>query len=151
MVKFLLLFLSFSVAASDLLQEKCSAFDEQKAEIVRTINCPQSGEVREGRYCSFKKAEKLVFFNGCTGISGEYADFFFESCFDHDLCYHHEPSFSGKTKEDCDNAFYADMKLKCGDDKSCKVRAYTFYLAVKSFGEKSWECSNEKLNYQQLK
>ncbi|MCB0336110.1 MAG: hypothetical protein KDD62_07380 [Bdellovibrionales bacterium] len=138
---------SVPCSRADTLADKCSALG---GKIVDRFECPQSKLVREERFCVVQDPKGVVFFNGCTDAIGEYGDVFFEACFKHDLCYHHEPSFSKKTKEDCDKQFKENMYSVCAKAHkgfSCKNMARMFYGAVKLKGEKSWNCSDERLDY----
>jgi len=55
------------------------------------------------------------------------------------------------TKSDCDEQFKVDLLQVCSieqpNGRMCDYMAESFYLAVKFFGEKSWQCSNTQLHY----
>ena len=132
----LFLLISFSSFASDngVLERSCL---KDGGRIVDRIVCPQSGKVREEKFCVL---EGGMFYNGCTASVAGYGEVFFEACKLHDHCYHHEPITSGAKKEVCDQIFYHNMMEICRnkfDFVSCETMASSFYNAVKYFGSKS--------------
>lgn len=145
---FIFSILSESIYSQSKLEAKC---DQLNGTIVDEVLCPQSLKKREGKFCLLDKMDDgIVFFNGCTGVSSEYGRLFFDDCFKHDLCYHHEPSFSGKSKQKCDELFKADMMKTCersGLGLRCRVIARAFERAVIYGGKKSWSCSDENIDY----
>lgn len=143
----LLLYLIITLASTAYSAESLKAYCALNGgRLLDQWTCPASGKVRTGSYCVLKNdQEQDLVFNGCTGIDGSYGDLFFKACTLHDFCYHHEPVTSGKSKEECDSKFLKDSLATCntqGDGrKRCKAMAYSFYLAVKAGGSKSWNCS----------
>lgn len=133
------------------LQQKCH---QLKGEMVSSLACPTSMEQRDGEFCLVAEKTQftakapsldMIFFNGCTAGVADYDAVFFESCYTHDLCYHHEPVTNGKTKTQCDFEFYQNMKQQCenrDDQKRCLIMAKLFFEGVEHFGEQSWNCSN---------
>lgn len=121
--------------------------------MVKGWNCPSTPERRSGWYCKLKnkKNEDLIF-NGCSSASGEFADLFFKACVKHDFCYHSEPGFSGKTKEQCDLELLANTTQICNSQTSntilCHTNAKAYYSAVKLRGAKAWACSKTSAGYE---
>ncbi|MBT4760275.1 MAG: hypothetical protein HOO06_01140 [Bdellovibrionaceae bacterium] len=131
------------LASDDFLQFSC---DKNAGELVSELVCPNSGEKRKGSFCIVENS----FYNGCTASVTGYGELFFDSCVLHDHCYHHEPASNGKSKNDCDIAFYENLKQVCKTTfwkKACDKVAKSSYKALKAFGESSWSCSNTQSQY----
>lgn len=148
----LILTLSPFAHSSESLKAYCNLNDGQ---LIDQWTCPSSNEVRKESFCVLKNEQNQeLVFNGCTGIKGSYGDLFFKACTLHDFCYHHEPSTSGKSKQQCDNKFLKDTLATCEElsdgKKRCKAMAYSFYLAVRAAGSKSWNCSKLPAQYPTL-
>jgi hypothetical protein len=122
--------------------------------------CPSSGVVRgDGPFCVLTdKIGRVQVTNGCTGTHGIGSQFF-KACVLHDFCYHNHALLNGKTKASCDDKLLTDMYDMC-DRTTDKTTPYTrfacyllaqrgFYTIVKYFGERSWVCSNGKVEYPQ--
>lgn len=130
--------------AKKQLKEYCSKIG---GEIIREWKCPNTLDLRKGEFCRQKNdlGQELVF-NGCSAPDGKYKEVFFKACIIHDLCYHHEPVTTGKSKQECDDDFLANMKKVCqqtGGGGSCQFTAQAYYLAVTKGGETAFWCSKE--------
>ncbi len=125
--------------------------DRQGGKIVENWTCPNSGKVRSGYFCHVQNKDgQEQIYNGCTNSIGGGGTKFFQACVIHDLCYHNEPRVSGRTKEQCDQNFYHQMKTICDQDQdsgNCKALAWTFYQAVSHFGSSSWSCAKNAVPY----
>lgn len=140
--------LAFASTNDVYLEQLCT---KQGGEIVSGWTCPHSGRQRSGFYCRVKNsrgAEQV--YNGCTGTVGSVGQQFFPACVLHDLCYHNEPGVSGKSKTDCDQEFYENMKKICrstSNSYSCQSLAWTFFQTVARVGNASWNCSKNSVPY----
>ena len=74
---------------------------------------------------------------------------FHPSCVQHDFCYRHGYTTYGLTREQCDRAFYDDMRKRCGeggllavldlkDASACRIAAKQLYEGVRRYGEKAY-------------
>lgn len=142
----------WALAGEELTTELC---EDLGGQMVDKIVCPENGRVRTGRKCQLAE-NPLVFFNGCSVRFDIFRDTFFSACVAHDLCYHHEPASSGWSRKDCDQRFLDDMKNICKGmasgkgRKLCYAAAGTYYGGVRIGGRRSFRCSNEKLNREDL-
>ena len=73
---------------------------------------------------------------------------FKDPCINHDNCYHHGYCSYGKTRSECDDAFFTDMSSVCDDlaykpwrweeIPVCAAAAGLFYASVKNFAADSY-------------
>ena len=146
------LFFSQTVFAADvetqLLMSLCNL---QGGQIVQNWTCPNSGKVRSGAFCVVKNQQgQEQVYNGCSHSIGDGGTKFFPACVLHDLCYHNEPQVNHRSKDQCDQMFYENMKSICAKEKdsgSCRTLAWTFYQAVAGFGSSSWSCAKNAVPY----
>lgn len=132
-----------------LLEKYCKIIN---GTIFSKWNCPHSPEKKVGWYCKVKNEQKQdLIFNGCSRVTGKYADLFFKACVHHDFCYHSDDKFSGKDKNACDLQLLADANQICrqhnGNKILCYSGAYLFYKAVQLEGSQAWSCSKTKAKY----
>lgn len=135
--------------ADQQLTEYCT---QTGGELVPEWTCPATGNIKMGEACKQKNAEgQVMYFNGCSAPEGKYKTLFFKACIIHDLCYHHEPTTSNKSKLDCDNQFLTNMKKICKATNpfslECGIVAQTFYAAVDNAGNAAFTCSKENVQY----
>src|SRR5436190_8742083 len=73
---------------------------------------------------------------------------FSEACQNHDNCY--GDCYNGKSKKDCDEAFWSDMYDVCEKmgnpivEPRCKEIADIYYKAVRNFGKQAWTHARNK-------
>ena len=120
--------------------------------VVPEWTCPATGDLKVGEACKqTNSAGQVMYFNGCSAPEGKYKTLFFKACIIHDLCYHHEPQTTGKSKLNCDDQFLVDMKKICKTTNpmsfECGIVAQTFYAAVVNAGESAFMCSKENVPY----
>ncbi|MCM2352671.1 MAG: phospholipase A2 [Pseudobdellovibrio sp.] len=121
-------------------------------EVVQEWTCPATGNLKSGETCKQTNSlGQVMYFNGCSAPEGKYKTLFFKACIIHDLCYHHEPTTNNKSKADCDNQFFTNMKKICKTtgvlNFECSLAAQTFYTAVVKGGEAAFNCSKENVQY----
>lgn len=125
---------------------------EKGGEMVERLTCSESQKKRRGWFCEIEKnKDRHVFFNGCTRSILGFGRIFFHACVRHDMCYHHEPATSGRSRKDCDARFYRDLLAVCDGRKNrfyCQSVAGLFYRGVREFGESSFRCANTEYDYE---
>lgn len=85
--------------------------------------------------------------NGCgpQGFGGIVPDLWFTpACDRHDYCY----GTCGSNRATCDRRFYDDMKAICAKRSwwtrsSCYAAAWTYYQAVKTFGQSAFNSAQQ--------
>jgi hypothetical protein len=75
---------------------------------------------------------------------------FYSPCAGHDACYGCQGQQEGKSKSDCDNAFYQQMMRECAklagnsyQRNNCEGTAYGYHWAVTRFGGGAFERGRE--------
>ena len=147
-----LLFLnaSFSILASDQLEQFC---DKMKGDIVRSFTCPKSKLKLAIKTCIYQNnSYDKLFVNGCSGPTGGFKKDFFRACIAHDLCYHHEPSTSGRSQKSCDQTFLNIALVKCSrysgeKSKDCKRWANSMYYSLRVIGRPAFHCADYPADY----
>ncbi len=125
----------------------------QDGVITEPFYCPTSQRKRTGAFCKIQDNQgRDMFFNGCTGADKiPFGKTFFKACVLHDFCYHHEPTSNGLSKDYCDKKLLKDMRTICDKQENnsfaCNTFADLFYAAVRTAGNKSWNCSKVPANY----
>lgn len=96
---------------------------------------------------------ETFFFDGCSGPIGKFKKLFLPYCLSHDLCYHHEPATSGKSRKECDLEFRRNLFAVCDRERTgrkCLNMADSVYHAVRTFGSIPYKCTNTKANYEEI-
>lgn len=110
------------------------------------FKCPNTSFPLLSHVCFFKNTfGEEHFTDGCTGPSGGHNSLFLESCVKHDLCYHHEPASTGKSRKECDDEFFNNLMDKCriaNDSEKCERWARTMVKALRVFGGLAYKCDN---------
>lgn len=156
MNKYLLLlaFINLPVLATKQLDKYCK---KKKGVILKSYTCPKTKLKLPIKTCVYKnKTYDQLFVNGCSGPSGGFSKTFFNACIAHDLCYHHEPSTSGKTQKDCDKKFFNiavnDCSVFSGKKKNrCRGWAKTMYLSLRVIGVPAFHCADYPADYKRHK
>lgn len=119
-------------------------------QIINRLNCTNSGFTRDGEFCVQKNAQnKFLIFNGCSAPQNSYNAVFFKACIIHDFCYHSEPAVDNKSRTNCDDDFYKNMKKICAtqNDSNCLIAARTYYNGVIVGGGIGWLCLKDDAEY----
>ena len=140
-------FFSLKLGASELdLETFCQIKD---GEIKEKFKCPKTSFPLLTPVCHFSNSSGQTHFtDGCTGPTGGHRDLFLKSCIAHDLCYHHEPSSSGKTQKDCDLEFRSNLLKACSSAENyeaCEKWAKTMYSALRIFGSLAYRCDDSSV------
>lgn len=149
----LLLTITFGLTSVTLADQQLVEYCHQTGgEVVPEWICPATGTIKTGEACKQTNTQgQEMYFNGCSAPKGKYKTLFFKACIIHDLCYHHEPTTSNKSKLDCDDQFLNDMNKICVNTDplsfECGFVAQSFYTAVVKAGDAAFSCSKENVNY----
>jgi hypothetical protein len=136
--------------STDQLTDYCAS---RGGKIISKWKCPADGTVRVTPQCRLSSGRGKVFvFDGCSGGGDRYGEIFFKACVLHDLCYHNEPRAHGLRRADCDMKLYQNAMEICEtiaeeERGSCQGAAQSFYAAVRVFGRRPWQCSNDSAPY----
>lgn len=156
MKKVLALFVAITAVTAAALadQQLVNYCVKTGGEVVQQWTCPATGSIKSGEACKQTNSQgQVMYFNGCSAPEGKYKTLFFKACIIHDLCYHHEPATNNKSKADCDNQFFTNMKKICKTtgvlNIECGLAAQTFYTAVVKGGDTAFSCSKENVQYPQ--
>ncbi|EQC50992.1 prokaryotic phospholipase A2 [Bacteriovorax sp. DB6_IX] len=148
LITLLTLFHINTLAKDELLVQYC---DDLGGKVVNSYRCPKSKLKIPFQFCTYtNQFGEHQFFDGCTGPSGGHSELFYPHCIRHDLCYHHEPSTSGKTQKMCDSEFKRGLLNSCQNaenPKKCRSWAKTMYKAVRSFGRLAYNCADYQGHY----
>lgn len=146
----LLLTVTANAAPSELAYY-CKSIGGQ---IQNAWTCSNSGLPRTGETCVQKNTRgQTLRFNGCSAPNNAFNSIFFKACIVHDLCYHSEPGYSGKSKAHCDQEFKNNMTAICAAnnyDIMCDLAANTYYKSVVVGGHIAWWCEKGNAQYPRI-
>ncbi len=113
------------------------------------FKCPKTFFRSPAKVCYFDNSYgETLFTDGCTGPTGGHKDLFLPACVQHDLCYHHEPLTSGKTRRQCDDEFLEDLETACikaDNEKRCRRWAKTMVATLRPFGGLAYKCEDKEV------
>jgi hypothetical protein len=147
----LLMFASTAIANQSLLSMYCRQIG---GKVESFWTCPNTGLTRFGETCVQKNSRgQTLRFNGCSAPNNAFNGIFFKACIIHDLCYHSEPGYSGKSKGNCDQDFKDNMNDICAAneyDYMCYFAAQTYFKAVVTGGHIGWWCEKGNAQYPRI-
>ncbi len=144
------IFIATTSYSFDSLEAACTSYQGQ---IHTEYQCPKSRLKLPWNFCVFHNTDGIEqFFDGCTGPASDFRPALTPACIQHDLCYHHEPSTSGKTQEECDKEFQSAALEACENiidneiKEKCLKWSKTMYISVRAFGAIAYHCADIPLN-----